>query len=272
MHNILIPTDFSDNARQAVDYAIKVFGVKGHYTLANAFEVPHSGATMLISIADILQKDALQLLNDERERLFKKYPEMVGQIEVEAVMGSPVVAVKKMLKSGKHDVVVMGTKGASGLKEVFIGSVAANTMAEVDYPVIAVPNDAQLTVPKKILFAADDRCLSEGKLPDALVEVANMLNAEVLILNVVPEGELVHVGSSNTSNAKPIGVFENVKHSIHFTENSNVQLGIRNYITDHEVDLLSMVTRKKDLFSNLFGTSNTKNMMMHTDIPLMAFH
>lgn len=272
MPNILIPTDFSDNANQAISYAVALFGPESNYTLVNSFDVPHSGATMLISIADILEKDALQLLNESKDQIVKGIPELNGRIDVKAVMGSPDSAIKKMSSTQDFDLVVMGTKGASGLKEVLIGSVASNVISEVDTPVIAVPAGTELKMPKRILFAADDRCLIEGKLPDALHALANNLDAEVMILNIVPKGEGAHSGNSAEQKDRDSGAFSGVKHSLHFVESNNVNDGIEKFIESNEVDMLAMVSRKNDFFSKLFGRSNTKTMAMHSRIPLFAFH
>ena len=272
MPNILIPTDFSDNANKAISYAVSLFGTDSNYTLVNGFEVPHSGATMLISIADILEKDALQLLNDSKGSLISNIPALVGKVDVRAVMGSPDVAIKKLLATGDFDMIVMGTKGATGVKEVLIGSVAANVIGEVTIPVIAVPEDTKVESPKKILFAADDQCLIEGKLPEALQTLVSKIDAEVLIVNVVPEGEGGHAGSSNEQKGRGSGAFEGVKHSIHYIESNDVNGAIEEFIECNDVHMVAMVTRKHDLFSRLFGRSNTKAMAMHTHIPLFAFH
>ena len=153
MQNILIPTDFSINAVRAADYAISLFGSSANYKIINCYEVPHSGATMLISIADILEKDSLQLLSEEKDRLLGKFGDLGLSIEVKSIMGSPSVAVRKI--ASPNDLIIMGTKGATGLKEVFVGSVASNMLENVPCPVIAIPEIAGNGKPAKILFAAD---------------------------------------------------------------------------------------------------------------------
>lgn len=270
MKRILIPSDFSTNAELAAQYAISVFGLDAEYTLLNSFEVPHSGATMLISIADILQKDAEQLLDAQKEKLLAQFPNL--KLQTVSAMGQATASIKKHTLKGATDVVVMGTKGATGLKGILVGSVAANTMGELKCPVITVPESTKLVAPKKILFAADDHCLVEGKLPEELVMLAKKWGAEVLILNVVPPGEMKYVGNGKGEDRKPIGVFENVNHSIHFISDADINSGIQSFMKDHQVDLLAMITRKNDLISNLFGLSNTKGMMMTASLPIMAFH
>lgn len=272
MLKVLIPTDFSDNARRAIDYAVSLFGAEAQYTLLNSYEVPHSGATMLISIGDILEKDALQLLENAKAIVLKDYVDLDGKIEIKAVMGTPDVAVHKAAEKGDFDIIVMGTQGASGLKEVLIGSVTSNVLSNVTVPVLAVPHDSETAPPKTILFAADDNCLASGKMPEHLVALANRFDAEVVVLNIVPKGELAHVGNSEDQINRASGIFEGVKHRVQFIESDDISNGIQKFITENEVDMLAMVTRKNDLFSRLFGTSNTQKMVMHTHVPLFAFH
>jgi nucleotide-binding universal stress UspA family protein len=272
MLNILIPTDFSDNAVKAASYALKLFGDKAQYTLLNAFEVPHSGGTMLISIADILEKGSLQQLNAQETKHKEDFPELAKRVSVRSAMGVPSVMIGKLADSREFDMVVMGTKGASGIKEVLVGSVASNTLSSVRCPVLAVPEKAELSIPKKILFAADDTCLNEGVLPDMLVQLATLHDSEVLALNVVEMGEMGYVGNNPDNVRTPIGVFEKVKHSFHFVEAESVTAGLDKFMEANQVDMLSMITRREDLIAKLFGLSNTKKMIMHSQVPLLAFH
>ncbi|MDP6907884.1 MAG: universal stress protein [Flavobacteriales bacterium] len=272
MQNILIPTDFSKNAVKAARYALKVFGNKANYTLLNTYEVPHSGATMLITIADILEKDSLQLLQEAKAGLAKDFPELEGKIEILAKMGAPDNVIEKLTDRDDYDMVVMGTQGATGLKGALVGSVASKTMESVKCPVIAVPESVEFKLPRKILYAADDKCLQEGAFPKELANLAQEFDSEVMVLNVIPEGEADHVGNSPENEREPISVFDNVKHSFHFVENKDVRYGIERFIQENQVDLLAMVTRRSDLISKLFGLSVTKQMMLDTSVPLVAFH
>ncbi|MGB0369107.1 MAG: universal stress protein, partial [Flavobacteriales bacterium] len=247
MKNILIPTDFSDNAMKAAEYAFRLYSNDSTFILLNSYEVPTSGATMLISISDVLKKESITQLEAEQTRLLDKHPELSGRIEMKSLLGSPNSAIKQA--SENADVVVMGTKGASGLKELLIGSVASNVLSDVNCPVLAIPDGVSSSSPKRILFAADDQCLSDGILPEELVALANNSQAEILILNIVGEGELAHVGSNPEVNTQPIATFEGVSHSVHFIEDKDINSGINRFMKNNPVDMLAMISRKNDLFS-----------------------
>ena len=272
MKSILLPTDFSSTARRAIRYALSIFGEKVKYTLLNTYEVPYSGTTMLISIADVLQKESEKGLEEELKVLLGEFPHLSEQIVTKTEMGVPETVVRHLNEKENYDLVVMGTKGATGLKEVLIGSVASNVMQEVSCPVLAVPESADLSVPVKILFAVDDSSLNEGVFPAELASLVRRFDAELLVLNVVSEGEGKGVGNAEGTNRESMSVFDGVKHSLHFVEDNDVNNAIASFAEKEDVDRLALVTRKSDFFSKLFGRSATKKMMQHTNLPIIAFH
>lgn len=272
MYKVLIPTDFSDNAKRAARYAIHLFGKGAEYTLMNNYEVPHSGATMLISIADILQKDAMALLRDEKSALESLYPGMEGLISVHAEMGPTDMIVEKRTKANLHNLVVMGTKGASGLKAVLVGSVTANTMARTHCPLIAVPEGTPYKSPENIVLAADDRTLNEVDLPDLLANLCRLWGAKLTILNVVSAKEMVTVGNAPEVESKPINLFYGIAHTYAFVEASDPLQGIIDHVETHPTDLICMVNRKNDLLTRLLNRSTTGRMMLQTQVPLLALH
>jgi len=262
---ILIPTDFSENAHNAAKYALGLFGDSATYTLVNAYQIPHSGSTMLISIADILKRDSEQLLDEQLVKLEDEFPYLSDAITVKAEMGLPEVVLKKLLDKG-YDMVVMGTKGATGLKGVLLGSVAVSVIQNVGYPVLSVPEDSSILKPKLILFASDNLSLQRDKCPDALQFIARCSNATIKILNILKEDQ--HLPAENDAHV-PMNVFGDLPHTYHFEKGNDTEAIISKFATKHDIDLIVMVRRKNDLFANLFGSSITKEMALHAKIPLL---
>lgn len=265
MKKIFIPTDFSENAQKATRYALGVFGDTAHYTLVNAFQVPHSGSTMLISISDILKRDSEELLKEELIRLEDEFPHLINNIGVVAEMGQVDIVLRKLAAKGDCDLVVMGTKGATGLKSVLVGSVASNVIQNVPSAVLAVPAETHAQAPSAIVFAADDETLTRDSCPDALAYVAGLKNSKVMIVNVLSEGE-----SSRADGRKPSNSFDGIDHSFHFETGKDVGKVIAEFAKTNNADLVAMVRRKKDLFSNLFGQSHTREMIQAAKMPLLV--
>jgi nucleotide-binding universal stress UspA family protein len=269
MKNILLPTDFSDNALNAARYAMHLFGDTANYVLINAYQVPHSGSTMLISIADILKRDSEQLLQDMRGTLEDEFPGLKEHISILAEMGQADTVLARLADRGECSMVVMGTKGASGLKSVLIGSVASNVIQRVACPVLAIPSGVRPTVPTKILFAMDDESLQRDSCPPAITYIASRGNAKVMILNVLSESEDDVLKAKQRT---PINVFDGVEHSFHFEKGLDIGETIVNFAKTNHVDIIAMVRRKKDLLSNLFGQSKTREMIQQLELPLLVLN
>lgn len=267
MKKILIPTDFSANAQHATLYALTLFGDTATYTLVNAYDVPHSGSSMLISIVDILKRDAEQLLNEELLRLQNEFPHLSNAISVQAEMGVTDIVLRTLVNKQGFDLVVMGTKGATGLKSILVGSVASNVLQSVSCAVLAVPATASTKVPETIVFAADDATLQLDHCPDVLRYIADCSKAMVMLLNVVVPPEKV---VQSPSHRLPINTFDGVPHSYHFEEGEDIGEVIASFAVKHNAGMIAMVRRKKDLFANLFGKSKTKEMIQRAGLPLLV--
>lgn len=270
MKRVLIPTDFSSNAKKAAEYAIMVFGDEAEITLVHAYQIPHSGATVLISVQDIIEKDSKKMLEEERVRLSEKHPSLRSRIAIESRLGEPQEVLRKLINEAGADMVVMGTQGATGLKGILVGSVAASVMERVNVPVLAIPAEAEINDPINIAFAADDQSLNELKLPEIVREMAVKYASEVHVINVVGKEEARSVGMSGSAESEPITTLKGVKQTYHFLEDKDVTHGLDEYLGKHNVDLLALVNRKQDLFSMLFNRSVTKSMMLHSKTPILA--
>lgn len=270
MKRILIPTDFSDNAQKAAEYAIRLFVDEAELILIHTYQIPHSGANVLISVQDILEKDAKKMLKDEEERLIGIFPQARPKLSIEARLGEPQEVLRRMIEEDMADLIVMGTQGASGLKGILVGSVASSVLERVNAPIIAIPSEAELHLPKNIAFAADDQSLNDLSLPEVVADLAIKNASHVHVINVINKEEARTVGVSDTSQSKPIGLLNEVKQTYHFLEDDDVVHGLDAFLEKHDVNLLALVNRKQDLFSMLFNRSVTKRMMLHAKTPILA--
>ncbi|MFT4526859.1 MAG: nucleotide-binding universal stress UspA family protein [Bacteroidia bacterium] len=87
------------------------------------------------------------------------FPNSKSSLSVEARLGEPQEVLRRMITEKETDLVVMGTQGATGLKGILVGSVASSVMESLNAPILAIPIEAELHLPKSIAFAADDKSL-----------------------------------------------------------------------------------------------------------------
>ena len=149
MKNILIPTDFSDNAWNALVYGISFFK-KTHCTFhivhINSINTNASGEAATYVSPDILEKTILAESKEKLKALSKKIELLPLNVKHEfhfkAIYGFFTDQLKEFVKKKNIDLIIMGTKGASGLKSVSIGSNTGNVITKVPCTLMAVPEDA----------------------------------------------------------------------------------------------------------------------------------
>lgn len=277
MKNILVPTDFSETAGNAIDFAIqtsKVFPAK--ITLLHSYEVSSSFTTdyigmnkefTLTMLADIEKK-----LDNEKERIKETYG-----TEVETFISTYPLreAILKAADERKTDLIIMGTLGASGMKEKIWGSRTSSVIGETHIPVMVIPDGYKWQKPGKILFATN-QFQKNSKILNYLFELAGLYmanvqvtvftdtdddKAEVYLDNKAKIGEYSDYLKSNFN--------ENTLISSHLT-GTQFEDTMHQYIEDNDIDILVMVTYKAGFWSRIFNPSKTKRMSYNTRIPLLA--
>ena len=140
IETILVPTDFSPHAEHALDYAVglaKTFGARLHLLHAYSLPVPATFPDTIAvpqSVWDGLREYAGEQLAEARKRVVANGVEC----EVEALGEPPFPAVVETAERIRADLIVMGTRGLTGLKHVVLGSVAERTVRLAPCPVITV--------------------------------------------------------------------------------------------------------------------------------------
>lgn len=260
---VLLPTDFSGNARLAVDYAIKLFGMDAEYTLLNLYHEPHAAATSMISLVDIAMQDSRNSLIDELEHFKSKYGAQIkmGYLSEYGEGGRQISFIANRYN---QDIIIMGTKGASGLKEVLVGSVASDTLSKSEKPVMIVPM-GEWGIPNVMAAAVDDHVDAE-----ALARARNfadIFNSKLHFLKVEAEDKVPagREGDSRPSYMEPGEIYH------HIVAEEPVQ-GITRFVDENDIDMLIMFPGHHGFLDRLFKRSHTGKVAMHSKVPLLTIH
>lgn len=274
MKHILFPTDFSDNSEHAYPYALELARLfNADVTLFNSYKLPYSKSNLLVSMTDRMQNDSITSLEKLKQEALNQVEYKNISIHTESRSGGFVSLIPKVAASIESDLIVMGTKGASGLKEMFIGSNTLEVIQTSHCPVLAIPEhakDAQKRKFDKIAMATDLRKISDPKQLRPLFEIARVCNAPIEFVNIIrPEDQV-----SDEERAQQVlfleELAEDVQTSIHFATNEDIIDGLSDYINHKKPDLFAMLSRKHNLFERLFTKSITNKLSFRTEIPLLV--
>lgn len=267
MKKILVPTDFSAPANNALDYAVAIanaFGSK--ITLLHTYKV-YSSAGMFLSVESIMQQDAADDINKIIERVKPRLEPGVS-IEGKVLRGDAVSVIADLADLSEYDLIIMGTKGASGLREVFIGSVTNGVIRHTRTPVLAIPENAVFQPFETFVLAIDNQKLSSAEVTDALLKMAQRFQAKIKVYHK-DTGEADHGIDPSVDQ-----LLEPVEHSFHYELKSDngTTTSIDDFVADSRADMLCMVHRSRNLVDEVFHVSVTSKQAFHTKIPLLVLH
>jgi nucleotide-binding universal stress UspA family protein len=273
MKKILVPTDFSMNSWKALAYGADLARrVSAELIVLNAYTLPYSNQTVLLSMKEILKESAESGLKDVLDKMNSELDLDGVKVITKAVHGDLLVTIDLMCDTEGVDLVIMGTKGATGLKAALLGSNTSNIIRNISKPVIAVPESYQRNDNKHATICADFANGLEKRVDFSILNtICRGHNAEIHILHVVDPFE----EQMPDDQPKPVDFnehFPGTKVSMHTNYHEDVQEGIKEFLADHPTNLLVMIRRNYNFIESLFHRSLTRHLAMHTEIPLLVLH
>lgn len=275
MKNILVPTDFSKTAEHALEFAAELAKKENaKLILLHVYDINFTNGYVS---SDILTEDLTELEAKSQMGLnaLNAIIEKIGDIEHESVIvqGDAIDGILKIIHENDIDLVVMGTRGASGLKGAIFGSNTAQVIEKATCPVIAIPEGVLYKTIKKITYAT---CYLKSDIEGIkkVVEIAEPYNAQINVLHITNENESPKVATADMKafmekvNDK-IG-YSNI--SFQLLEGASVEKTLEKYVNDNSTCMLVMSTHYRDFFDKIFGKSITQQVAYHIQIPLMTLH
>lgn len=276
MKSIVIPTDFSENADNATRYALSINKkLNADVHLFHAYVLPVYATDVPVISPDLasVKSDSMSSLQKLSSRLRKEFPESQEKIHVSISAGYPETEIPDFSKTKNASLVIMGTTGASGMKETLFGTNTASVIGKLDCPLLVVPKGANFSGIKKIVFATNF-AENDAENVEAIVNFARYFDSEVILLHI-SVGNLNKPFEYNSietfcQRMKESYGYEKIRFKM--IENPNVEEGIEHFIDEEKVDLLAMTNRHRSVFQKLFDRSLTRKVALHTHVPLMVFH
>ncbi len=278
MKRILIPTDFSNSATNALKYAT-FFAKKASCKLLvlHVYKSSYNHPGVSEKSHDIMAKTAEDNLQKIKDEIKNNSDTKDIKCETRLIHASPhsfVDIINEAVSKDDIDLIVMGTKGVSGINEILIGSNTVNVIKKVSCPVLAIPENSKFQPIKRIMFASDYKKVEISALK-LIKMIAMVLNAEIDFVSINKYVRETPSAKKEEEISRLDRFFgKEVKHTFEFYVDDDVLGGINEYLKYHlDVGMIIMVTRRKyTLFNRIFNPSFTKRMAFHTNFPLLALH
>ncbi|WP_306354106.1 universal stress protein [Flavobacterium sp. '19STA2R22 D10 B1'] len=279
MKKILFPTDFSEVSNNAFIYALKLAdNLNAEVLVLHVYNLPYMQSDLqndgiplnMMEVYDSIQlqnfenlKDQIPILRDIATQYDLTHVKMSHVLK----QGELIWNINELVKEEGVEYIVMGTKGASGLKETFLGSTTASVIAEANVFVLGVPDTAEYKPIKNIVFTTRFR-EKDIKAMKKLIQLAKTFDAKIHCLYVKTSKS--DVKEETIEDWKMLFSHENVK--FHIVEHDNVKDTILIFTEVKNIDLLAMLTENRGFFEELFHQSLTQKVSYHVKIPILAIH
>ena len=275
MKKILLPTDFSEASDNAFIYALEMARIlRAELVLLHTFDLPIAD-NQAIPVSYGLLYESIELKNFEHfKEYLPKLRELAAQINIENIamnhilmVGDLISNIEKVVTQENIDFVVMGSKGTSGWSEVFFGTNTGSVIKGVSVPVLCVPQEAKFVKIESIAFTTRYRKKDIDALHKVMI-IAKRLHAKVKCLYVkTPDSDVTQDEMKRWESH-----FEEEPIQFFVLPSDHVEETIEDFLIDQGIDVLAMLTYKRNFFVSLFSHTLTQKLSFHLKTPILAMH
>lgn len=268
---ILFPTDFSKNAEKALNYAIEIAGSYNADIIILHTYYPYS----LPLDQEEFREEEVKNQEERTRRLMKETESLIYEKNKNIVThrlirsGKTVDILLEVAKEKKVDLIIMGTKGASGIKEALLGTNTAEVISSSHYPVLAVPEKANFSGIKDVVFAAEFSSSNELRKLNTTTAIFKNFSPDMTILELadgVRKEQLLEMASDNGVRQ----VIEQSRFESPCGDKKDKEKCIRQYLKSNPADILCLSRKKKGFLQSLFSEDYVKELTYHADLPMLV--
>lgn len=278
MKNILIPTDFSENSWNAIAYAINFFDRSScnfyllHVNTVNSLVVAE---TTYIPTQTVIEETFVKPAKEKLEQTLSRIKNISNNENHRFFAITDynyfIDSIRKHVSEKKIDIIVMGTKGASGLKKLIIGSNTGDVLTRVHCLTLVVPENAKYQPLKEIAFPTDFSSFYSTKLLQPIMEIIEEHNASINVLHVNKKGIALNL-DQKINKGYLEDYFVNCNYSFHNLTNNHIESAIQEFVEEKKVNLITMVAKNLNYFQRILFHPSVQQISYHTDIPFLVLH
>lgn len=275
---ILLPTDFSKNAWNALRYASELYkNEEVDFYLLNAFMVQNYTLDNLM-VPEPGEK-YFEEAKSQSELGLQKLLKRIELLDVpsnhsyftKAVYNMPLPAVKNFVEDKDIDLVIISNKGETDAFEVLVGSNSIELMESVrNCPVLMIPAETSFKEPSEIVFPTSFKTHYKRRELTHLYEIARITNAPIRVLHVSKKEEL-----SKEQKEKKVLLeecFDGLTYTFHFLEDANVQTGLNLFTQSRHSGMIAFINKKHGFFGSLFSKPMVKDLGYNAKVPVLTMH
>jgi nucleotide-binding universal stress UspA family protein len=261
MDKILFPTDFSNNALNALDYALEFANVfKSKLVMIHAVNVPSKVGTFTVLERKMVE-DAEKELENWVARAKNKLHNPDALV-AKVVKGNVLERIETVAKQFDCDLILVSAKGEGDADDKYLGRISAGLVKKTNIPILIVPIVYRFRPIKSIVFSIKFKRVSSPKVVEPLIKIATKFDAAVSVL---------HVKTPDFDPSRDENLFlDELPHKLYNLEGNFIFDTTKAFIEDHPIDMLVAIRRKRGFFKNIIFNNGTKKKTFNSEVPFLV--
>lgn len=273
MKKILFTTDFSTNAEKAFSFALNMAEKhQAELILAHVFDIPNVYNYPVEYNPSEMKSGMIKDWQHTLKDFFDNYDTKVKAQFVAIEHPSVVKGILSIIETHKPQLLIVGTRGKSRIKEVIFGGTTKDLVKQSPIPVMAIPEHTVQKDFAKVLYASDLR-ENDIQAISKLIQLVEPYQPEIQILHIHPDSE--YEGIEKIDSFKEL-VKENIDYeliSFEILRSDDIYATLHNHMSFNNFDLLVMLEKERSsIIDKLFHEDLVKKMEFHTWIPLLSYN
>ena len=275
MKKIVLPTDFSITAMNAIKYAVKLFeNDLCRFYILHAYQQEVYESDVLITKENL--NEVTKTANNNSQINLKKILKQIKKLspnskhtyKIMSANNILVHAVDEVVEERDIDIVIMGTHGKTDNSKLTFGSHTLQVLKFVKCPVLVIPKNYTYTKPKELVFSTDFSIPYQQRELQFLSEIASEYQTQIDVLYV---SEMKKMSLREEKNKHFIEEsFKNNKTAFITVAGKNIEKTISTYIKNHHTDLLVMINRRHSFLENILFQDTINKIGLSIDIPFFV--
>ncbi len=276
METILLPTDFSEAAKNALHYAMgfaRQTGIR-KIILFNAYQ-PSPVSDPVLNSIDFYEIEAFKKISEENLEKLKAEINLAGEqpfsVECIGEFNSVLGGIRSVIDRMPIDLIILGLSQPGGMDELLGGNNGLHIAKQSPIPVIAVPLHAGFVPIQKILLACDLKEVIETTPVSNIKALLDKTGAKLFLFHET------HADKRSTPGMPFEGLmlntlFQAYQPEFTFSENADFGSAVNEIAAENGIDLVINIPKKYGILSELFRHSHTRNLLLHAKLPVMLVH
>ncbi len=268
MKRILVPTDFSACANAAAEMAMRLAKLSGAEVYFLHLAIDNAAPTHILGNSEGLNDSQIGLVRDNLDQMVKAAEADGIRAKYELVLGTGQERITDYIQPYKIDFLVMGSHGATGIREMVIGSKTQYVIRNIRIPSLVVKGMPRTRKLEHIVFASDFKKDCSDSL-EVVIAFSRMWQSRLHLLFINLLNHLIDENVARLMMTKQMEDISNIDYTLNVIETNDKEFGIAQFAKEIDADIIAVPMASKTFLGRLFNPSVAEQLINRSALPVL---